>query len=515
MAPVVGPSTALAMCIAAFVGWRVPSQPEETAKPEVPDPISADKPGDAEMHAVLSIINISSNFCESTTWQHWDATLQTVSARVLGFSDKKFGDRAMTHVWESGKGAMELAHASTSMLRNISILVDNNRSQSMQWSNEHSPFSGVDHLDSFFNSDSKNVSINFHHEGFSALQNGSGFAEGACPQVFPCLVPSESVNKSEPGRIPVLSAESTTDFHDKELGSLTEVAVLETEAVPEVPPPSCNVLDTHAGHETATLLPLDAGGLVHDITAMSSITPTPQVKQKALKGWNAEGHNQSSSFQGMLDEFSEFLLWSWQVCCTECRKMLSGNMLDKASEVLRHWWHACLASSRSVLGEDLFIRVSEVVVRWWQVALLCFASLCDVVLFGVFGRFLFRKVASFCCCGRRREPVSAEFGVADTKKKIGHGEKQNLPSDEPKELAQTISGTLHVLAPMFGDIQCDLACERGSVESTLKGQSSPFNSAIQVRSIPTPARRATGHIGFASSQHMADNSVGQQILRSA
>jgi len=64
MAPALGPTTALAMCAAAFVGWRAPSQPAQTAEPEVEEFASMDKLGDGEMHTVLSGIDVSGDFCE-------------------------------------------------------------------------------------------------------------------------------------------------------------------------------------------------------------------------------------------------------------------------------------------------------------------------------------------------------------------------------------------------------------------------------------------------------------------
>merc|ERR1711907_632232 len=90
---------------------------------------------------------------------------------------------------------------------------------------------------------------------------------------------------------------------------------------------------------------------------------------------NTEAHNQTNSVQGMPDKFLEFLLWLWQTCCRECRKVLSDDNLDKALGLLHQQWHACLAISRSVLGDELFLKVSDVVVQWWQVVLLCVASL--------------------------------------------------------------------------------------------------------------------------------------------
>lgn len=497
MAPALGPTTALAMCAAAFVGWRAPSQPAQTAKLEVPEPTSTDKPVDPEMHTVLSGINVSSDFCESTflrehAWQQWDTTLKTTSASALGVSDENLGDGEMAHAWESEKGAIKFAQGGTSNLHNISIPVIHNRTQNMQWSHMQSALSGEDHSESFFNRDSKKVSIDFNYEGFFTSLNESGFDQEACPKFATCQAPI--VNKSEPRRFPVRSAESRTGFHTGSFGSLNEVAVMATETVSEVPPHSSDVLDIHA----EILLPLDSIRLVDDVTAVS-MTQMHQVKQEAPKVWTTQGHDESSSFQSMLDKFFEFLRVSWQVCCTECRKMISDDKLDIASQALEQWWHTSLATSQSVLGEDLFLRVSELVVRWWQVALLCFASLCDLVLFGVFGSFLLRKVASFCCCGRRRGSVSVETGFADTTK-IDHCGKQNLPSDEPKEITRSSSGTSQVPAQMFDDVPCDLAREGGSVESAIKGQRSPFNSAIQVRSVPTPARRvAAGHAGFASS----------------
>jgi len=480
MAPALGPTTALAMCAAAFVGWRAPSQPAQTAEPEVEEFASMDKLGDGEMHTVLSGINVSSDLCEDAmlplhAWQHWNSTLSSTNMHVLGLPDDSL-DMAMTYECES--------ETETMIFQNISIPVDHDKSQSMQQTNVRPVFLGDDFVDSF-------VSGN---QGSFALWNDTGFDLEPCPQLATCPIPI--ANESEPCQSTVWSAESRNGFDDRGLGTSNELAVMETETVSEV-------FFLHAEDEMEIVLPSVSVSFKDDITAVS----TAQVEQEALNNWQPAGRDESSNFQSMLEEFVEFARLSWLTCLTQGRKMVSQNMLDASSQALQQWGHACLAMCRTVLGEDLFIRVSEVVVQWWQVALMCFASLCDVVLFGFLGRSLLGRVRSFCCCGRRAGPTAAEFGVAHTKK-IDPCEKQDLLSDEPEEFTRLSSGTPQVPAPMFDDVRCDVASGGGNIESAIKGQRSPFNSAIQFRSIPTPARRVVaGHVGFASSQHVAANSV--------
>lgn len=277
------------------------------------------------------------------------------------------------------------------------------------------------------------------------------------------------------------SVQSKAVTHNDEFGSLTEVAIMDKETVSDAPRHSYDVLDNRADQ--------DLVGLEDDVTA----------------GWNTEGHNQSSIFEGIPDKFFEFLLWSWQACCTECRKVLSDDHLDKALGVLNQQWHSSLAISRSVLGEELFLKISEVMARWWQVVLLCVASLFDLALYGVFGRVLLRNVRSCCRRGTRREPVPEELDVADAKKNADSCEKPIFPSDEQIKTAR--SGTPQVPAPI-DDVQRESACKGESVDA-MKGQCSPFNSAIQIRNIPTPSRRVAA-VGFASRQNMVATSVSAE-----
>jgi len=131
-----------------------------------------------------------------------------------------------------------------------------------------------------------------------------------------------------------------------------------------------------------------------------------------------------------------------------------------------------------------------------------------MVLFGVFGRFVVRHIPSFCCRGRRKEPVQTELDVAVAKQNTDRCENLMSDSDKQNEIAQLNSGTEQVLAPMLDDAPRETACGERSVEIAMKGQRNPFNSAIQVHSIPTPSRRViAGQRAYASSQNTVATSV--------
>lgn len=269
------------------------------------------------------------------------------------------------------------------------------------------------------------------------------------------------VKEPEPNNSSDLSVQSEAVTHTDEFGSLT-VAIMEKETISEVPQHRYDVLDNRADQ--------DLLGPEDDVTS----------------GWKPR-----------IITIFEFLLWSWQACCTECRKVLSDDNLDKAFGVLHQQWHSCLAISRSVLGEELFLKVSEVMATWWQVVLLCVASLFDLALYGVFGRVLLRNVGSCCRRRTRREPVPAELDVAD-------GERPISPSDEQIETAR--SGTPQVPAPI-DDVQRESAC-KGECVDAMKSQRSPF-SAIQIHNVPTPSRRVAA-VGFPSRQNMVATSISAE-----
>jgi hypothetical protein len=517
MAPAVGPTTALAMCAAAFVGWRVPFEqaqslePNELDEPDVPDSTIDKELSDPDTDEVLSGVEISNDFCESAAvqehiWQHQNTSSKTTMAHAFGRSDN-LGDGAVDNHWECGHGAMEFAHDSKAMLHNTSILVDHEGSQSMQQSSMFPLVDGDDDSNSLCDSDSEKESSHFDCQSFLEPLNGSGSEQEACPQVpsefantpkidLPvesdavmhsnefeswtelAMMETEAVSEvkelasSSPSD---LSVESKAVIHNDEFGSLTEVAVnMQNEIVSEMPPHSYDVLDIRADQDLAVL--------DDDVTA----------------GWNTEGHDQSSIFQDMPDKFFEFLVWSWQACCTECRKVLSEDNLEKALGALHQLWHSCLAISRSVLGEELFLKVSEVMAQWWRVILLCVTSLVDLVFFGASARFLLCKVLS-CCRRGTREPVPAELDVADTKTNADSCEKPICPFHEQIETARSV--TLQVPAPIH---------DAGANVDALKNQRSPFNPAIQMRNIPTPVRRVAPEGFAASRQNIVATSVSTE-----
>jgi len=517
MAPAVGPTAAFAMCAAAFVGWRKP--PLQISEiPEVPDSIN----DNTDINLLVSDSHNTASICESAfldiqIWQN--ASLNSTSVQGLvhsegfahpfekfahspdgfghperfahptegfahlpvgcahppvrcahppggyacylaGFahpSEDSFNDEAIGHPSKDGLGDTVIASA----------LINHDNGGAI-----------LDESDNFIavvNGDSEEKTIALDNESFTGQKSASRCDQSTCTSM-----PSGTVEATHSDDFTVFSAGTKLFDHNEEFSRVKDFTT------------SAEVADSDS-IRVIQKMPSDLVETILDITALSSMQPYEQT----LTDHSMQGKEQASSFPDMQSDMFEFMLGSWQALCQECQ------MLAKASKVLHQQRQAWLATSRSALGEDF---VSSALDNWWMV--ISFASLCDMVILGVFGRFVARNIPSCCRC-RRREPVQTELHVAVTMQNKDAHENLMTVSDEQKEIPGLNAGRAQLHAPIRDDVPCEIACGRPSADSGMKGQGSPFNSAI----IATPqgARRViVGQGSCAIGQNTVATGVAVQ-----
>lgn len=497
MAPVAGPTAALAMCAAAIVSWRKPMEQQQMSEPQVSDSTDDDM-SNPDMVALHSP-TVSDEICEAAFLE--DQTWQQVGLNIA--REEEFGDIsqhslgdvdiAMHNVVEQGS-----VHPFVDSLGGIAMdqdVVDQNtvvtRHDASMLMNGDAGVVVVedDNFIPLVNRESEkqnNVLDNESPETYWGQKNASRCDQSACPPE-----PTETTVETSDSSFTALPAEAAVD-HNQEFPSVEDFAGVELEKVFDSVQHDGNVLEIHAEHKTPEI--------VVDVTVDTALASMqPHQSQEEVPTNSTESQEQASTFTGTTSEQNEFILWLRQSFWKACQRIFSDDILDMASKELHQRWQSWLATAQGVLGDDFVTSISD---HWWQV--MCLASFCDMLLVGVFGRFVVRKIPSSCCRGRRRDPVQPEVDVAITSKNEDRGENLISDCDEQQQLVGLNSGTMQVLAPKLDDVPCELACGGQGLEIALKSQPNPFSSSI--KAIPTVNTRSRR--GFCeSSQNLVATSV--------
>lgn len=497
MAPLAGPTAALAMCAAAIVSWRKPTEQQQMSEPQVSDSTDDDM-SDPDMVALHSP-TVSDEICETAFLE--DQTWQQVGLNIA--REQEFGDIsqislddvdiAVHNVVKQGSG-----HPFVDSLGGIAMEHDVVDQNSVATRHDASMLmkgdAGVvevedDNFIPLVNRESEkqnNVLDNESPETYWGQTNASRCDQSACPPE-----PTETtIETSDSSSFTALPAEATID-HNQEFPSVEGFAGVKLETVFDSLQHDGDVLEIHAEHKTPEI--------AVDITVDAALASMqPHQSQEEAPTNSMESQEQASTFADTTSEQNEFVLWSRQSFWKACQRIFSDDMLDTASKGLPQRWQSWLATAQGVLGDDVVTNISD---HWWQI--MCLASFCDLLLVGVFGRFVVRNIPSSCCRGRRRDPVQPELDVAVTSKNEDKSENLISDCDEQQQLVGLNSGTMQVLAPKLDDVPCELACGGQGVEIALKSQTSPFSSSI--KAIPTAARSRRGFL--ASSQNLVATSV--------
>jgi len=497
MAPLAGPTAAVAMCAAAIVSWRKPMEQQQMSEPHVSDSTD-DHMSNPDMVALHSS-TVSNEMCEAAFLE--DQTWQQPGLNIA--HEQEFGDTSQhslgdvdiaTHnVVEQGSGhplvdsfggvAMEhdvVDQNSVVTRHDTSILMKGDVGVVMVEDDNFIPLINRE-------SEKQNSALdNESPEKYGGQNNASICDQSACPSE-----PTETTVEISDSSFTARPTEATID-HNQDFPSVEDWAGVKLDTVFDSSQHDGDALEIHAEHKTPEI----AVDITVD-TDLASMQPH-QSQKEAPTNISTESQEQASTFTDTTSEENEFILWLQQSFRNACQRIFSDDMLDMASMELHQRWQSGLASAQGVLGDDFITSISN---HWWQV--MCLASFCDMLLVGVFGRFVVRNISSSCCRSRRRDPVQPEVDVVVTSKKEDNTENLISDYDEQQQLVGSNSGTKQALAPKLDDVPCELACGVQGVEIAPKSQPNPFSSSI--KATPTPARSRRGFC--ASSQNLVATSV--------
>lgn len=486
MAPVAGPTAALAMCAAAIVSWRKPMEQQQMSETHVSDSTDDDL-NNPDMVALHSS-TVSDEMCEAAFLE--DQTWQQVGLNIA--REQEFGDTSQHSLGEVDIATHNVVEQGSVAAMEHDVVDQNSVATRHDTSIRMNGDAGVvmvedDNFISLVNTESEkqNHVLDESPEIYWRQKNASICDQSTCPSE-----PTETTVETSDSSFTALLTEATVD-DNQEFPSVEDLAGVRLEMVFDSSQHDSDVLEIHAEHKTPEIA-IDVK-VDTDLASMQSHQSQEEAPTKST-----ESQEQASTFTDTTSEQNEFISWSRQSFWKACQRIFSDDMLDMALVELRQWWKSGLATAQGVLGEDFVTSISD---HWWQV--MCLASFCDMLLVGVFGRFVLRNISSSCCRGRRRDPVQPEVDVAVTSKNEDKSENLISDYDEQRQLVGLNSGTKQALAPKLEDVPCELACGGQGVEIALKSQPNPFSSSI--KAVPTAARSRRGFC--ASSQNLVATSV--------